>query len=125
MDGQDLTAYEREAATHRIKETLENLWQTSEIRQRKVEVMDEVDQTLFYFQRTILNLLPDMHQRVRYEFNRVFGKCDTDIQPFVRFGSWVGADRDGNPNVTCDVTKKTALLQTRLILKVYLSAIED
>lgn len=121
----DLTLFEREVATNSIKETLEILWQTSEIRQRRVQVMDEVDQTLFYFQRTILSLLPEMHQHVRHEFNRFFGNNDRAIDPFVHFGSWVGADRDGNPFVTCEITKKTALLQKKLILKVYLGAIED
>ncbi len=121
----DLTLFEREAATNSIKETLEILWQTAEIRQRRVEVMDEVDQTLFYFQRTILSLLPELHQHVRHEFNRFFGKNDLAIDPFVYFGSWVGADRDGNPFVTCEITKKTAGLQKKLILKVYLAAIED
>lgn len=83
----DLTLFEREAATNSIKETLEILWQTAEIRQRRVEVMDEVDQTLFYFQRTILSLLPELHQHVRHEFNRFFGKNDLAIDPFVYFGS--------------------------------------
>ncbi len=121
----DLILFEREVATNNIKETLEILWQTSEIRQRRVQVMDEVDQTLFYFQRPILSLLPEMHQPVRHEFNRFFGNTGAEIEPFVCFGSWVGADRDGNPNVTCDITKKTAVLQKKLILKIYLSAIED
>ena len=125
LDRADLTLFERESATNGIKETLEILWQTSEIRERKVEVMDEVDQTLFYFQRTILSLLPEMHRHVRHEFNRFFGKNDLQMDPFVHFGSWVGADRDGNPFVTCDITKKTAAIQKKLILKVYLEAIED
>ncbi len=125
LDRSDLTLYEREQAIQHVKETLEILWQTSEIRQRKVLVMDEVDQTLFFFRRTILDLLPRMHERLRHEFDRCFGSSHRPIEPFIRFGSWVGADRDGNPNVTCEITKKTALLQKRLILSVYLTALED
>ncbi len=125
LDGLDTTVYEREVAKESLKESLEILWQTSELRQRRVLVMDEVDQTLFFFRRTILGLLPRMHKRLRREFVRTFGVTKNPIKPFVRFGSWVGADRDGNPNVTCEVTKKTAALQKKLILNVYLSAIED
>ncbi len=125
LDRKDLTIYEKELATDKIRETLEILWQTSEIRQRSVQVSDEVDQTLFFFQRTILSLLPDLHERLRREFANCFGKQCPDIRPFVSFGSWVGSDRDGNPNVTCEVTKKTAMLQKKLILNVYLSALED
>ena len=87
--------------------------------------MDEVDQTLFFFQRTIFNLLPDMHERMKRELARCFGESKLEVGPFIRFGSWVGSDRDGNPNVTCDVSKKTAALQKKVILNVYLVAIED
>ncbi len=121
----DLTATEKENAFNQIKSTLEILWQTSEVRQRKVEVIDEVDQTLFYFQRTILDLLPDLQQKVRHEFRSAFKASDITIPPFIKFGSWVGADRDGNPFVTSEVTKKTAAMQKKLILQKYLSAVED
>lgn len=125
LDHVDITRYEREQAVDGIKETLEILWQTSELRQRKVLVMDEVDQTLFFFRRTILDLLPRLHERLCRDFDRTFGAEHKPIEPFMRFGSWVGADRDGNPNVTCEITRKTAQLQKRLILGVYLTALED
>src|SRR6185503_12291228 len=74
LDRPDLTGYEKQMAALGIKETLEILWQTAEIRQRKVEVIDEVDQTLFYFQRTILNLLVDVHEKTEREFERYYGR---------------------------------------------------
>ncbi len=124
LDRADQTFYERETATAGIKETLEILWQSSEIRQRKVEVLDEVDQTLFYFQRTILNLLVDVHEKAGREFKRAYGAKEFEVPPFVRFGSWVGSDRDGNPNVTCEVTQKTVELHRNVMLRTYLTAIE-
>lgn len=124
LDRSDLAFFEREKATDNIKETLEILWQSSEIRQRKVEVLDEVDQTLFYFQRTILNLLPEVHEKTAREFERVFENKKLPLKPFIRFGSWVGSDRDGNPNVTCEVTQKTIGLHKRVILRSYLTALE-
>ncbi len=123
LDRTDLTLAESRSLTQGIKETLEILWQTAEIRQRKMEVLDEVDQTLFYFERTILKLLPDIHRKVRWEYERCYGPCPP-MPPFIRFGSWVGADRDGNPYVTCEVTKKAAQMHRRLILKTYLKAME-
>lgn len=125
LNRQDLTFYERESSVHAIKETVEILWQTSEVRQRKVAVMDEVDQTLFYFRRTILELLPDLQAKVRREFERFYAVKSHEMPPFVSFGSWVGADRDGNPHVTCEVTKLTVNWQQKVIIKMYLSAIED
>ncbi|MBI4432911.1 MAG: phosphoenolpyruvate carboxylase [Candidatus Omnitrophica bacterium] len=122
---QDLTVPEREEMACSIKETLEILWQTTEIRNRKVRVLDEVDQTLFYFQRTILALLGRVHEKVGLEFERAFGAAPDKSRPFLRFGSWVGADRDGNPNVTCEVTMETVRLQRQFILRHYLSVVED
>lgn len=125
LDRPEITPDEREATAGAIKETLEILWQTSEVRQRKVQVLDEVDQTLFYFQRTILDLLPDTYEKAKREFGRFFGEKKADFGPFLRIGSWVGADRDGNPNVTCAVTKETVVHERRLIFLNYLAAMEN
>jgi phosphoenolpyruvate carboxylase len=122
VESSEATLSVRQDLTEEIKETLEILWQTSEIRQRKVRVTDEVEQTLFYFERTILNLLADVQKKARREFQAFFPDTRCRFRPFVRFGSWVGADRDGNPNVTCDVTKQTVVYQRRIILQFYLKA---
>ena len=123
LDREDLTAEERASAVDGVRETIEILWQTAEIRRRKRDVADEVDQTLFYFQRTILDLVPEVHERIRGEFEKNYKKRAA-FQPFIRFGSWVGADRDGNPNVTCEVTRQTAEKHRRLIFRNYLAKVK-
>ena len=120
----DLTLAEKDLLTRRIKETLEILWQTSEVRNRKVEVLDEVDQTLYYFERTIISLLANIHEKIHREFARLGVDPQDDIDPFIHFGSWVGADRDGNPNVTPAITVTTAKKQRKLIVNFYLTSIE-
>jgi len=124
LNRQDLTIAETDALTSRIKETLEILWQTSEVRNRKVEVQDEVDQTLYYFERTIISLLANIHDKIYREFESLGVHIKDDIDPFIHFGSWVGADRDGNPNVTPAITVTTAKKQRKLIIKFYLLAVE-
>ena len=121
----DLTFTEEDEFTKRIKETLEILWQTSEVRNRKVEVLDEVDQTMYYFDRTIIALVANIHDKIYRSFFRLGVPLPRDIKPFLRFGSWVGSDRDGNPNVTAAVTRTTALKQRQVIIGFYLSCIED
>jgi phosphoenolpyruvate carboxylase len=118
MDRVNLTIAEYDTVAAQIKESLEILWQTAEIRNRKVEVLDEVDHTLFYFDRTIIELVADIHQKIEKELE-IEG-----VEPFIHFGSWVGADRDGNPNVTPSVTQTTALKQRQLIIRFYLETIE-
>ncbi|MDE1920841.1 MAG: phosphoenolpyruvate carboxylase [Candidatus Omnitrophica bacterium] len=125
LNRQDLTIPEHDLLTKRIKETLEILWQTSEVRHRKVEVLDEVDHTLYYFERTIISLLANIHEKVRREFEGLGAVVQDDIEPFIHFGSWVGADRDGNPNVTPEITMITARKQRRLIVKFYLLSVEN
>jgi len=124
LNRQDLTLAEEDSLTRRIKETLEILWQTSEVRNRKVEVLDEVDQTLYYFERTIISLLANIHEKIHREFARLGVDPQDDIDPFIHFGSWVGADRDGNPNVTPAITMTTAKKQRKLIVQFYLLSIE-
>ena len=120
----DLTHSEHDDAVSRIKETLEILWQTSEVRNRKVEVLDEVDQTLFYFDRTIIAMVANIHDRIYREFERLNADIPRTIKPFLHFGSWVGSDRDGNPKVTAAITETTAFKQRQLIIHFYLSCIE-
>jgi len=124
LNRRDLTIAEEDSLTKQIKETLEILWQTSEVRNRKVEVLDEVDQTLYYFERTIISLLANIHEKIHREFVRLGVDAQDDIDPFIHFGSWVGADRDGNPNVTPAITMTTAKKQRKLIVKFYLLSIE-
>ena len=119
LDRQDLTIPEQDRIADRIKETLEILWQTSEIRNRKVEVLDEVDQTLFYFDRTIIELVANIQQKIARELSV------DEVEPFIHFGSWVGADRDGNPNVTPAITRATAIKQRQLIINTYLTAVGE
>ena len=125
LNRSDLTLSEQDSLTKRIKETLEILWQTSEVRNRKVEVLDEVDQTLYYFERTIISLLANIHEKIHREFARLGVDPQDDIDPFIHFGSWVGADRDGNPNVTPAITMTTAKKQRKLIVNFYLTSIEN
>jgi phosphoenolpyruvate carboxylase len=120
----DLTLAEHDSFIKRIKETLEILWQTSEVRNRKVGVLDEVDQTLYYFERTIISLLANIHEKIHREFARLGVDKQETIDPFIHFGSWVGADRDGNPNVTPAITVTTAQKQRKLIIGFYLESIE-
>ncbi|MBI1883945.1 MAG: phosphoenolpyruvate carboxylase [Chlamydiae bacterium] len=120
----DVTFPEKEEAVSQIKETLEILWQTTEVRQKKVEVLDEVEQTLFYFRHTILELMPRLYQKIGREFERFYQK-ELLLFPSLRFGSWVGSDRDGNPNVTPVVSLKSVMLYRRLILRHYLGVVED
>ena len=84
------------------------LWQTDEVRNRKPSVYDEVKMGLDYYEIAIFQTLPQLFQEVADAFNEEYGLSleAIDLPQFVTFGSWIGGDRDGNPNVTPPVTRK-------------------
>lgn len=107
----------------KLKESLFNemmaLWQTDEIRHRKPTVIDEVRNGLYYFDQTLFDVLPEIHQEVEESLEEHFPDQEWKVPNFLRFGSWIGGDRDGNPHVTPDVTWETLNKQKRLVLKKY------
>lgn len=124
LNRSDVTKSQRQEAIDQIKEHLEILWHTAEVRRRKVGVLDEVDQALFYFRRTILNLPLDLHRKLQTEFARYFAQQLPRLPVRLRFGTWIGSDRDGNPHVTCRITREAAWRQQRFILGVYLAEVD-
>ncbi|WP_251553790.1 phosphoenolpyruvate carboxylase [Neobacillus muris] len=95
------------------------LWQTDELRQKKPTVMDEVRNGLYYFDETLFDVLPEVHQEVAECLEKNYPDTEWKVPNFLRFGSWIGGDRDGNPNVTREVTWETLIRQRRLVLKKY------
>jgi phosphoenolpyruvate carboxylase len=114
---------------NKLEESLFNevtvLWQTDELRDRKPTVIDEVRNGLYYFDQTLFNVLPDIHQEVEDNLSDHFPNRDWKVPNFLRFGSWIGGDRDGNPNVTPKVTWETLEKQRRLVLKKYKTVIVE
>ncbi|HUI05616.1 MAG TPA: phosphoenolpyruvate carboxylase [Verrucomicrobiae bacterium] len=90
-------------------EILESLWQTQEVRERKVGPLDEVENTLFFFDHAIFETVA----RFYATFDAELAACYPDVQrtrSFLTFASWVGGDRDGNPFVTPEISLLTATL---------------
>ncbi len=100
------------------------LWQTNEIRMNRVTVEDEKRRGLFFFSEIIYDTIPVFYDRVNRVIAKVFdGRILSPV--ILRFGSWIGGDRDGHPFVTADVTKTAFLLQKRQILSLYMRDLES
>jgi phosphoenolpyruvate carboxylase len=110
-----------------VEESLFNevtaLWHTDELRHRKPEVLDEVKNGLYYFDQTLFDTLPDVFQELEIQLQKQISVEDWQVPNFIRFGSWIGGDRDGNPNVTPEITWKTLEMQRELILEKYETSI--
>lgn len=125
LDHPLLTTRERKKLEESLFNEVSILWQTDELRQTKPTVLDEVRNGLYYFDQTLFEVLPEIHQEVAECLEKNFTKTQWEVPNFLRFGSWIGGDRDGNPNVTHDVTWETLKKQRRLVLKKYKNVLVD
>jgi phosphoenolpyruvate carboxylase len=99
-------------------EILEALWQTQEIRERKVGPLDEVENTLFFFDHTIFKTVAQLYATFDAELAACYPRVRR-TRSFLTFASWVGGDRDGNPFVTPEVSLMTAALHRDRLLADY------
>ncbi|MGJ4942687.1 phosphoenolpyruvate carboxylase [Bradyrhizobium sp. HKCCYLS1011] len=114
-----LTPEEREASDEALRRAVLTLWQTNLLRRTKLTVLDEVTNGLSFYDYTFLREVPALLCALEDRLNdgeEVAG----DLASFLRMGSWIGGDRDGNPFVTADVMRGTLKLQSSLVLHYYL-----
>ena len=118
-----LTPREVAEIDEEIYEKITLLWQTDELRHRRQTVFDEVDNGLFYLDQVLFDVLPATLLRFRRLVEQAFRK-EIPFHPFLRFASWIGGDRDGNPFVTHEVTWGTVRRQKDIILRKYINLLE-
>jgi phosphoenolpyruvate carboxylase len=126
FDDENLPNRKQEELLERLTAEVESIWQTDEVRHTQPTVLDEVNNTLYYFDAALFDSVPILLE----ELERRLAENFPGVKPRgagvpLRFGSWVGGDRDGNPFVTPEVTWETLRLQQRLILRKYRNAIAD
>ncbi|MFO1323395.1 MAG: phosphoenolpyruvate carboxylase [Burkholderiales bacterium] len=98
------------------------LWQTAMLRLSKLTVRDEVDNGLAYYRYTFLSEVPRIHEALAAELERRFG-ADIAVPPFLRMGSWIGGDRDGNPFVVAETLDYAMRAQSSVAFDHYLDAV--
>ncbi|MGV2829510.1 phosphoenolpyruvate carboxylase [Myxosarcina sp. GI1(2024)] len=118
-------SWESEEAVARLTEEIRLWWRTDELHQFKPKVLDEVDYALHYFQEVLFDVLPQLASRLKQSLASSFPGLVSPTHNFCYFGSWVGADRDGNPFVTPQVTWETACYQRSIVLEKYLKSVEQ
>jgi len=117
---QDLNPRQHE----RLAETVDLLWQTDELRLGRPEPLDEAMNALYYLDDLALNTVPE----VLNDFARELKRLDIDLPVEARpltFGTWIGGDRDGNPNITAQVTEDAVALQVAHAIRTTISAMDE
>ncbi|MDP2786222.1 MAG: phosphoenolpyruvate carboxylase [Sulfurimicrobium sp.] len=108
-----------------IEGQIQTLWKTDEVRSSKPQVRDEIKNGLFYFRESLFKAVPETYRYLEKAIDRVYGPELAQgqrirVPNILRFGSWIGGDRDGNPFVTPDTTVLALRLQKREVLRHYL-----
>lgn len=103
------------------------LWQTDEVRRKQPTVLDEIRMGVNHYLGSLVAPLPHFYHDMAEAFREVFGLeiSGCDLPTVVRFGSWTGGDRDGNPFVTTDTTRAALQMARETILSQYLIDIDE
>ncbi len=117
------TEGERERLEAEIAAETEILWQTDEVRQRRLSVLDEAKNILFYFGETLFEVTPRLYEDLAAALAECYPGEAFSIPNFLEYGSWVGGDRDGNPTITLDHTAEVLRLHRAQVLALYVPAV--
>ena len=125
FDQQKLTPRERQAVLADLKQLISSAWQTDEIRQHRPTPIDEAKWGFTTIEQTLWNAVPKFIRELNDMVEQQCGQnLPLNIAP-VRFASWMGGDRDGNPNVTHNVTQEVLWLSRWKAADLYLRDIEN
>lgn len=126
-DRTDLTTPEQRDTTDELRREITAAWETDEVRRTRPTPLDEVKGGLFIFEQTLWDALPRLIRSFDDALRTYLGSHEpvlpVDAAP-IRFGSWIGGDRDGNPNVTAAVTANACLLARWVAADLYLEEID-
>jgi phosphoenolpyruvate carboxylase len=113
-----------EPALERLYLQVALLLATDEVRPERPDVRDEVEQGVYFLEGTIWNTVPWLHEDLAAALDRHYG-ARVDLPPFLRYRSWIGGDRDGNPAVTGQVTRWTLSLLRQRALELHLHELRE
>jgi len=119
LDDDRVGPSDREALLASLREEIEALWLTDELRSRAPTVLDEVRNGLYYFEASLWEVVPRLQRELEQALEVAWPGAGLRAPQLLRFGSWVGGDRDGNPNVTADLTRQALRLHKELALDLY------
>jgi phosphoenolpyruvate carboxylase len=125
LDRPDLTAAEHQEALDALEREIASVWQTDEVRHERVSPIDEIRAGLVVFEESLWDAVP----RFLRTFDRAIAAATGTTLPLetapIRFGSWIGGDRDGNPNVTPEVTRQATWLARWMAASLYLRDVRE
>ena len=116
-----MTPQEKEAAMQNIRLLATTGWQTDEHPSEQMTVADELEHVLFFITDVLYRAIPPFYEDIESAIKRIYGEEGEKVRVpnILRFGSWVGGDMDGNPNVNAKTIRATLARQRALVLDLY------
>jgi len=118
------TPGERDADECALRRVLLELAVTDEVRSTRLDATDEVRNGLHFLAGSIWNTVPELYVDLRRAIGQHYGASDFDLPTVLRYRSWIGGDRDGNPRVTPEVTRSALATHRQAAIDLYLAEIE-
>jgi len=129
LDGPAHTLDHKAFYKTQLSTRIQTLWKTDEVRPAKPDVRHEIRMGLHYFNESLFEAVPIVYRRLNNAINRNYADDESfngiDLPTLLRFGSWIGGDRDGNPNVTAETTADAILIQQATVLNYYIERINE
>ncbi|MFC7752078.1 phosphoenolpyruvate carboxylase [Tsukamurella soli] len=119
-DRTDLDGREEAQVDLALRRQILTLWDTALVRLERLRIQDEIVSGLRYFEASFLEVMPQLNRELRTRLREMYPGVDLLEDAMVRPGSWIGGDRDGNPNVTADVVEMATQSAAATVLVHYL-----
>lgn len=123
-DRPDLSHEDREMLIEDLVREITSIWQTDELRRHKPTPVDEARAGLHIVEQSLWRAMPHYLRRVSNALKKHTGRPLPMTATLIKFGSWMGGDRDGNPNVTSKVTKDVTLLSRWMATDLYIREVD-
>ena len=122
-DQSGLTPHERSEIDVRLEARVLAIWQTRMLRPARLTVADEIENGLSFFRYTFLEELPRLYEHTARELAARYPGSPITLPPFFRIATWIGGDRDGNPNVDATTLQRALQRQSALVFSHYLEQV--
>lgn len=111
---------QRQAVIDELETQIQILWRTNEVRESRPQVRDEIKNGLYYFKESLFEAVPMVYRNMEARIRDHYPAANITVPSFLKFGSWIGGDRDGNPNVKPETTELALRLQSRTTQQEYI-----